>query len=272
MFRLVEDLSANPHVYLCLEPTTNRGWDDQLAKAYLELRGGSPSPLNEVIFDGVQILDVSELRKTLLQATLPKRRDSNFDVVRSDFGELLSYLVLETRFSTRFGYKQVRDRETIQLPGRGIDAIGIEYGGDLNKLALILVETKVSDESASPPQVVDKAPDSLRAQHRTHLNNHSETCRKIWDISRRALDQGVRDLLFAAALYFEDERWDRVDLVCCCFLVRSSKVYQPSDFGTFRTSPNDYSPAFIRFLVMRIPGSIKDTVDTWYAKAIQQVG
>jgi len=272
LFEIVEDLSASPHRYLCLKPNQKVDWQEQLARVYIDLRGGSPTPLSPLIFEGVQILDVSGLRTRIERSTLPKKRDSNFDVVRSDFGEVWSYVVLEGSFSTMFGYKQVRDRESIQWPGRGIDAIGVEYSDVSSKLALILVETKVSDEPASPPQVVDMAPDSLKAQHQTHLTEHDETCRKVWDVSRRALKQDVRNLLFTAALYLQDRRWDKLDLVCCCFLVRSTDVYQPSDFGSFRSSPSDYSPSLIRFLIMRIPGRVNEAVNSWYSKAMEQVG
>src|SRR5207237_641083 len=77
-----------------------------------------------------------------------------------DFAETISYCLLADVFKTRFGYKSLRDRELVQLTGRGIDAIGIEVeeNGDIR---LVLGETKLSDEAKSPPAVVDKGDDCL---------------------------------------------------------------------------------------------------------------
>jgi hypothetical protein len=257
-------------VFLCCEPDDGGDdWLNSLAEVYLKLRRSTRSPLNPIIYDGLD-LDVTELRKKIEIATVPDLYGGIFDVVRSDFGEVWSYVVMENDFSTRFGYKSIRDRETIQLSGRGIDGIGVEYGH--NKLTLLLLETKVSDESISPPQVVDKAKDSLRNQHIDHLTNRKETYKQIVDCGRRSWETDTRDLLFAAALYFEQEAWDKMDLVCSCFLVRSSKVHRTTDFGTFQTSIGDYIPAKIRFIVMCLPKPIDETVKLWHSKTIQQMG
>jgi hypothetical protein len=270
LLKITKDLSTKTHKFLCCEPEdAGEEWLDKLAETYLILRSSTHSPLNPIIYDGLS-LDVTELRRKIETANLPDFHGGIFDVVRSDFGEVWSYVVMESDFATRFGYKSVRDRETIQLPGRGIDGIGVEY--NLNKLTLILLETKVSDEVVSPPQVVDIAKDSLRNQHLDHLNNRKKTYKKILDCGRRSWEEDTRDLLFAAAVYFEREAWDKMDLICSCFLVRSSKVYKTTDFGTFQTSTEDYLPAKIRFIVMCTPKTVDEMVKLWHTKTIQKIG
>jgi hypothetical protein len=182
--------------------------------------------------------------------------------VRSDFGETLAYVLLEDQFGTLIGYKGVRDRETIQQVGRGIDIVGVEEG---DPLLLLLGEVKVSDESASPPQVVDKTADCLQVQHLKHIGERQITAKKIWDQSRHVTDKDIRDRLFTAALYFESERWDKLQLISCSVLVRPEQKYSDRDFGSFRDAPSDYCPARIRFIIFCVPGdSIESIIQDWY--------
>jgi hypothetical protein len=183
-------------------------------------------------------------------------------VTRSDFGETLCYMLLGQEYSTIFGYKSVRDRELINLPGRGIDAIGIENDG---KLTLVLGEVKVSNANASPPQVVDASDDSLRNQHLGYLRELNITAKKIWNLSRHVLDATVRDLLFTALWCLEEQRLDKLQLVACCVLIRPRNRYTVKDFGSFVKRPADYEPARIRFVVVCIPGDVEEVVDNWYA-------
>ena len=271
MFTTVEHWTEESHQYLCLEPNTPSRWLQQLAKTYVQLRSDSPTLISPEVLEGLGIVDIVGIRNRLQRATLPVRVGGNFDVVRSDFGEVSSYIALEGVFSTMLGYKSVRDRETIQFTGRGIDAIGVEVREDLPRITLVLVETKVSDESASPPQVVDTATDCLRNQHLAHLGS-SETCAKVWDVARKALNEEIRAIMLVAALRFQMKQWDRLELVCCCFLVRPNGLYSESDFGTFRTSPTDYFPASVRFIVLRTPDRIEPTVNAFHAKARELAG
>ena len=267
MFTAIEHRTNDGHEYICLEPRAAPEWLEKIAEVYVQLRSDSPTPVSPEIFDGVGVVNLDRIRARLQRATLPTRIGGNLDIVRSDFGEVSSYIALEDLFSTNLGYKSVRDRETIQLTGRGIDAIGVEVEESLPYITLVLSETKVSDENASPPQVVDTATDSLRNQHLGHLESIETCAKKVWDVARKAVDEEVRVFMLLAALRFEMGQWDKLKLVCCCFLVRPNALYTESDFGTFRTSPNDYVPASVRFMILRTPGRIEPTIDMFYSKA-----
>ena len=271
MFTAVERWTDTSHQYLCLEPRTPIDWLEKLAEAYVQLRSDSPTPISPEVFDGIGVVDITAIQSRLRQSTLPTRIGGNLDVVRSDFGEVSSYIALERLFSTMLGYKSVRDRETIQFTGRGIDAVGIEGEDVLSLITLVLVETKVSDEAASPPQVVDTGADCLRRQHLAHISS-SETCAKVWDIARKAFDKDVRAKMLVAAQRFEMQQWEKLKLVCCCFLVRPSGLFSIADFGTFRTAPSDFSPASIRFMILRTPDRIEQTISTFYTRARELVG
>lgn len=239
-------------------------WQEVVAKEYNELRTHTKFPIEPICFDGLEF-SVEVIKERIAANTIPRRKGGNFDVTRSDFGEVISYLVLEQNYSTKFGYKGTRDRELIHLPGRGIDGVGIETG---TKLRLVLTETKLSSQKRTPPAVVDIQDDSLRNQHLAHISD-METSRKVWDVARRTTSSDLQALFLAAALLFEERKFDRLDVVTCCVLVRPQNMYSPQDFGTFKLNPSDFSPGKIRFLVVCVPtygNNIEDVIDQWYQK------
>jgi hypothetical protein len=263
-FTSLQDDSEGVHRYQVFAESGDPAWLESVAKEYVALRTATAAPLSEVSLEGIDVVSVDLVQKRLAQAVIPHRKSSPLDVVRSDFGEVLLYALLEGEHGTKLGYKSIRDRELIQLAGRGIDAVGVEDCPEPGCIALVLGEAKVSDEDRSPPRVVDAANDSLREQHLGNLADRGATADKIFDQSRHVANAEVRNRLIAAALLLEDERWDKLRIVACCALVRSTARLAPGDFGTFRATPSDYTPAAIRFLVVRLPESVEDTVTKWY--------
>jgi hypothetical protein len=259
---VVENADIGEQCYRAVTLDDDPQWLAVIADEYVRLRSECVLPPCEVTLDGVQILSVARLQERLGAATLPFRRQDSFDVVRSDLGETVAYMLLEQEYRTAIGYKSVRDRETIQQPGRGLDVVGVE-SGDI--FTLVIAEVKVSDERANPPQVVDRSDDSLRSQHAGHLADPPATAKKIWNQSRHVLDKDVRNSLFAAALLFEERRWDRLRLVACCVLLRPRECYAAADFGSFHETPEDYAPAQLRFMVVCLPDArVETTVAAWY--------
>lgn len=231
-----------------------------VAMEYVRLRAESILPLAAVQVDGIDVMDVTAVSQRLKQAVVPttSKPGTPFDILRSDFGETLAYLILEQEYSTRIGYKGIRDRETINLPGRGIDTVGTE---NLAALALLLGEVKLSEEAKSPPQVVDASNDCLRAQHRAHLNDREITTNKLWNISRFVRDKATRDSLLAAAFLFENNH--PLEIISCSLLIRTAGVHKDTDYGSFRKKPADYAPAGVRFWIVCIPVSAADLVIRW---------
>jgi hypothetical protein len=167
-YSVVQSLDIDGNRFQAIAPD-DTNWLTIVADAYVGLRGECALPLTDISLDGIRVVDVEHLRERIRNATIPTYVSGStasgmpprLGVVRSDFGEILCYMLNEHDHNTRFGYKSVRDRELTQLPGRGIDAVGVEAGQPLN---LVLGEVKVSNENASPPQVVDskkrRLPDS----------------------------------------------------------------------------------------------------------------
>lgn len=257
-FREIASFGPAPHQYRCFELTPEDAWLQEVAKEYVALRTACNFPLEEVQVNGLTQLDPADVAARIQAATVPDRVGGNFDVLRSDLGEVIAYLLLEKVYATIFGYKSVRDRELIHLPGRGIDAVGVEEGGTL---VLCLGETKVSNEAANPPRVVDVAEDCLRRQHLGHVAEHEKTTRKLFDVARRARTQEQQALFLQAAMLFQDRHFDELHLVACSVLVRPQTVYAEADFGSFRERPADYGPADVRFLVVLLPEDVETIVD-----------
>jgi hypothetical protein len=236
-------------------------WGEAVAKEYIRLRSSTSNELKEISLDGITVVSVQKIRDRLRKLTVPLLRKGPLDIVRSDFGETLAYLILEENFSTAIGYKGVRDRETVNLPGRGIDIIGIEKG---SPLFLILGETKVSGENKKPPAVVDSDSNSLSKQLKHHVHEHSDTSMKLWDTARKIIDAEIQEDLLRAALLWDDKRWDMLRVVCCAILVRPRALYTERDFGSLRQDPRVVRPGCMRFLVVCLPDSVDSIVSAWY--------
>lgn len=241
----------------------------EVAREYVALRTATTAALRALSVDGVEILNTAGVEKRLRAAAIPPWTGAALDVIRSDFGEMIALLVAERLYGTKFTYKSLRDRETVRLPGRGIDAVGIEDAK--SGLRLVLGEVKVSDEQKSPPQVVDASKDSLQKQHRAHIKERKETCDKIFNLARHASDTAVRDLLFTAGLLFEQQS-ESLSLISYSVLVRPASLQTVSDFGSFRKKPWDYTPSEIRFFILCTPDSITHAIDAWYSQITQTKG
>lgn len=250
------------HEFRVLDLGPGSEWRDSVAEEYSRLRSETILPITEELFEGIDVLDTTRVRRQILSAELPERRGGNFDVLRSDLGEVLAYVLLAEEYGTQFGYMGVRDRELVALPGRGIDCIGVEVDGVLR---LILGEVKVSDDSMTPPRVVDAADDSLYGQHTAHMSDLSVTSKKVTSAARRARSQEAMVGLLLAADRLEVRDFSNLELSCFSCLVRSAGRYEQGDFGTFASEPDSLVPASVRFAIIRTPSAIEDEVDAFAA-------
>jgi hypothetical protein len=255
-FGLAENHDSDPHEYRIVEAAIP-SWLEEIAAKYRRLRTSCDIDPDEVSLDGVTILSTDQLMKRFAQAAIPERRGGNFDVLRSDFGEMILALHGELEYGYCYGYRPVRDRELPGQPGRGIDQIGvkavIDSSSGLTKIALILGEAKVSSDKNSPPAVVDTADDCLRKQHLFHLNNRTITCDKVVNAGRRCADRETQRNLLLAGELLRVGRLDRLDIICHSLVVRPKSLSSVSDFGTFKTSVSDFAPGVIRFIIFRLP-------------------
>jgi hypothetical protein len=270
LFRVVESHDVDQHELRIIEPEP-QAWLEQLATAYRSLRTATVVEVDDLELDGLRVLSGDHLKARLADRLVPTRRGGNFDVTRSDLGEMILGVVGEEMYSCAYGYRSVRDRELVGAPGRGIDQIGVEELNevlDTRQLALVLGEAKVSAEALTPPRVVDTAEDCLRNQHLGHISDLEVTADKVLDAARRCADRRTQRLMMWASELLRAERFDVLRLLCASVVVRPKDLACASDFGTFRTSPADYVPADVRFFVVRVPtNDIEALIDQFVAFA-----
>lgn len=266
---VIEDLSDSSQEFKAFEIGDNAECIAALALEYRNLRTECSASLNSVNVEGIGIFDTTRIRSILASRVIPERQDGPFDVVRSDMGETLSYILLEQNYNTKIGYKSIRDRELVQQPGRGIDIVGVENNGNLT---LILGEVKVSNEDRNPPRVVDSNEDSISNSLIGHIQNHEETSNKLWDVARRTQDPEVSTLLFTAAIYYDEKDWTNLHVICCGVLVRPRNKYNNSDFGLLIAEPDRVAPAKMRFLIACINCELDDFVSEFHQVAILDGG
>jgi hypothetical protein len=263
-FRLSDNHDIEPHHFRVYEAisTDDEDWLKPLAEEYVRILTRGDTLLKNVENSADTGMDMSRIAHYLRQASIPNYQPGNFNVVRSDFGELLCYMLLERDYGTLFGEKSISARELRDRPGRGIDAIGVEEN-DL--LTLVLCEVKVSDDRSSPPSVVDQGNECLSRQHSGHLTNlYTKTKEKVWRAVRGARDVKTVTLLSTAAVYLEENILTGLRVIVCCVLVRPKEKYKRTDFGSFRSNPDQYSPAHIRFLIACIPDDVDAIIRKWH--------
>lgn len=267
-FKLTDSLDVDSvhqfRVYEVLDKD-NHEWLLPLAQEYIKLltyRERSPKKIEQVV-SGID-MDTTYIKRCLLKDSIPKSRGGNFDVIRSDFGELLCYMLLERDYKTLFGWKSLCWREDRNLTARGIDAIGVEYNEADTFLTLVICEVKVSDDNESPPGVVDANKDSLKKQHIDHVSKlYEDTRAKVRRHARLTRDPNAESMLDAVVQCLEAKRLDLLRIVVCNILVRPTARYKTTDFGSFRKMPVIYQPASIRFLIPCIPDNVDVIIDKW---------
>lgn len=95
-------------------------------------------------------------------------------------------------------------------------------------------------------------------------NLYDATKDKVWRAVRFTRNEQVADLLTTAAVYLEEERFDKLRIIVSSVLVRPKTKYTQADFGSFWKKPGKYDPASIRFLIACIPEDIDGTIKKWY--------
>lgn len=267
--KIFEDYSDKGQEFKAWELVDNAKCLATLSNEYRTLRTACTTPINQVSVEGIGVVSTAQIKSYLESKTIPFRQKGSFDVVRSDMGETLTYIILEQNYSTQIGYKGIRSRELIQLTGRGIDVVGVENNG---VLTLVLGEVKVSNQDRNPPDVVDKNRDSISKTLKAHIKNHQETSRKIWDIIRKTEDPSLKDLISAAAIYWDEKKWSFLHIICCGILVRPLSKYRNKDFGSLKDDPGLVSPGKVRFLIICINDDLDDFVSEFYRMVREKEG
>lgn len=266
----IDDFSRDGHLFKAVK--LKPGWVQVAGAEYAQLRAGKLSKLREITLDGVSIVETDKLQALINSATIPVPSANtdigNFDILRSDLGEVLSYLYLENNHNTSLCDKSITSRERHDMPGRGIDCVGIESAA---KLCLVLGEVKVSDESSRKPKVVDDNHDSLSKSLGKHVAHRKETCKKLWTVVQKTEDEALQNRLAAAIFYFDAGQWDKVDIVCAAILVRPQNHYHNRDFGNLLSDQTAVHPGKVRFIIIGFDEKIGDAKELFRKAALGEI-
>lgn len=273
LFAVAEVHDVGDHHLRVIDPVAD-DWLEQVAREYRRLRTATRAPKQALSFDGIEMLDVTEVEALIASACVPTYKPGNFGVARSDLAEVIMGMLLESdEYRCRYGYRSVRDRELRQSPGRGIDQIGVEVGVSNGEpvVNLVLGEAKASKDGSCPPAVVDTSNDGLREQHLGHLEDRQATADKVVEAGRSAENPDVQALMLLAATMLRDGH-PSLNIVAASLMVRPAGIASaPGDFGSFYASPGDYSPASLRFLLVRLPAGLDlDSVAEEFARLAQE--
>lgn len=191
------------------------------------------------------------------------------DIYRSDLGELLMTYYFEEKLPEGQRYiiplKNITFRELVNLPGRGLDAIGYRLDGD--KIEILLGEAKVSEEMKSPPAVVDATNDSIFNTQKKHHENKNVVIGKLSDYARR-LNGHDATMIGIAMVTMKYDMTDRYSVTYGCTLIRDHIcVNEVSDFGKLKKNSAYFEPHKIHFSILSFKGkTITETVDLFYRK------
>src|SRR2546421_8176511 len=108
-FILAEKHDVNEHFYRVynLDASDMNSWLETLADEYIRLRTKRKARLQSLSTTGVGTVEptlvntkVLEFKRRKLRASVPFYEPGNFNVLRSDLGELLNYILVENNYNT----------------------------------------------------------------------------------------------------------------------------------------------------------------------------
>src|SRR5437764_5043042 len=94
-FRLSSNYDLEPHHFRVYEAISDgsEDWLRHLAEEYIRILSHRETSLKRIKISNDTGMDMSRLEQYIIKASVPKYEEGNFNVVRSDFGELLCYML-----------------------------------------------------------------------------------------------------------------------------------------------------------------------------------
>ena len=219
----------------------------------------------EGLGDVADVSKLGELIDNVVDAAIPTSDEnpklpSQLELPRNELAEILAYQVGLRVHAATIPAKRVRQKEVPGQPARGIDLLAIV---DQDSPQLLVTEVKASESSVSPPSVVCAGVDSLRQQTLDAINDPKRLTQELnWALKH--CDPGDRVLVAKTLIRLSLEQ---VQLVAAPVLVRSNASYSRTDFGCFEDDPNEFSPARVDFVIVRLPAGIRDLASNTYERA-----
>ncbi|GAA0960966.1 hypothetical protein [Streptomyces rhizosphaericus] len=270
-YELVSEVTVNGHTYECYDVRPDdelvdevarlvcelyvdpEVWVDSLRKASAEL--GSVAADEELS----QLLD--EVAASVVPQMDMQARKLHLQTPRNEVAEILAYDALRTLHKVIIPASRVREKEVSGQPTRGVDIFALVINPNVRA---VISEVKASSDGASPPGVVSVGDDSMHAQTKKRLKDRNTLLRELnWAHKHTSPELKVE---VAKALILLSKK-DAEPPIAAPVLVRPVESYRDTDFGCFKEAPDEYAPAQVRFLVLRLPGTLEDFANRVYARA-----
>ncbi|MBF8436537.1 hypothetical protein I0Q91_05575 [Halanaerobiaceae bacterium Z-7014] len=194
--------------------------------------------------------------ENLIKHRVPEWSDNgidNFQVVRSEFGEIIAQLTLMDYFETEFHLNRLKRKEIPMLPTRGIDFLGIEFDNEIP--VLVLGEVKVSTEKRNPPGVVHNPGDDGCLEIRIpHLLSDQEKITSELAYYLENVSADKKELYIDIFNRLTNEESTLV-IIGNPFLLRDAEAYSIEDLGNLlEYDSNEYQK--VRFVIVKIAEDI----------------
>jgi len=227
---------------------------------YTDLNSLKTSLPSNNIFD-------NDFIENLINSRIPQWKETgqqNFQVVRSEFGEIIAQLALEKYFDTQIHLNRLKTKEKASLPTRGIDLLGVE--SDSEDLNLILGEVKVSEDKKNPPGVVHKPgkDDCLENKVPQLLASKDEIFEELAYYIEK-VDAEHKEVYINIATNLSKDQSDQV-IIGVPFLLRAEEVFDMKDTGNLL----DYEGSEkrkVRFIIVKIKEDINEISKILYQRA-----
>jgi hypothetical protein len=204
--------------------------------------------------------------RRVVEAVVPQpganpNQPAHLDLPRNELAEVLASELLEHSHGALVPASRVRQKEVPGLPTRGIDVVGLLLEPELK---LVVAEVKASSSASSPPAVVGDGNDCMHAQVLKLVADEKKQFRELNWMKKHATSETAKQHVTRAMLLLGVQN---LPVVAAPVLVRPRDRYTPADFGCFKDTPDNYSPATVHFSVVRVPGTLEELAGAAYTKA-----
>ncbi|MFI0035461.1 hypothetical protein ACH4NS_08245 [Streptomyces mutabilis] len=270
-YELVSSTVVGEHIYECYDVVADEDLIDDVARIVAELYVDPESlmaSLRRASADLETVASASELTTLMGEvaaAVIPQMdlggERVHLQTPRNEVAEILAFDVLRQIHKALIPASRIREKEISRAPTRGLDIFALLT---TPKVRAVICEVKASSSSASPPPVVGSGDDSMHAQTKKRLKDrHGLLAELNW--AHKHTTANLRGDVAKALILLS--RKDAEPPVAAPVLVRPMDKYGADDFGCFKEAPEEYSPAQVRFSIIRIPGTLEDFAERVYARA-----
>ena len=255
--KLIEKKERKNNEYYCYDIKLDTENDEQLKKlastvrkCYTkleDLRDSLPTdcPLN------------TDIVKQIINQRIPywiDSRESRFQVVRSEFGEIICRFVLEDCFNIDIHLSRLYNKERPLLNTRGIDVLGIKTNSEP---ILILGEAKVSKDQKSPPGVVSGSDGSCLEKKVPELLDNTSVIKEELCYYIEHIDNEENRTKYIKMMIQLAKNPNNLAIIGVPFLLRDAECYTISDVGELL----DYESSDrrkVRFIIVKIKKDVNN--------------